>query len=149
MKKLAFAALIATTLSGCIMPTKQPPEESVVITPSDRIYLFQEPFENSAQVKVTRDIGFLGGGCFLGLLINGQLAAKLDPGERVIFYLPAGEHLLAPTWVDGRGLCGAFYTEQRAASQRRSHEIYLKEGVKKSYRIHINTDGESTVEPTE
>jgi hypothetical protein len=60
---------------------------------------------------VTRDVGLIGSGCFLGILIDSTLAAKFDPAEAATFYVEPGEHLAAPTVIGGRGLCGAFYSE--------------------------------------
>lgn len=138
---------VAVALAGCVMPTKQPPEGQIVPVPNERLHLFQEAAPGSGKVLVTRDVGMIGSGCYLGLLIDGQLAAKLDAGERATFNLPTGEHLLTVTWVKGRGLCGAFYSDESAAARRRSAEVIVREGATKSYRIHTNTDGESTVEP--
>ena len=129
------------------MPTKQPPENKVVAAPVDRLFLFQQHADGYGTIVITRDIGMVGGGCYLGLLVDGQLAAKLDTGERASFHLAPGEHIVTSTWVDGRGLCGAFYNEERAAARRRSTEIIVREGASKNYRIHTNTDGESTIEP--
>jgi hypothetical protein len=129
------------------MPTKQPPSSEVIPVPADRLMAFQESVADTGTVVITRDIGLIGGGCFLGVLIDGQLSAKLDTGERAVFHLPAGEHLLAPTWVKGKGLCGAFFDDERASARRRAAEVNVKPGVSKSYRIHTNTDGESIIEP--
>lgn len=147
MKGLLFAVVAATGLSGCVLPTKQPLDSEVAPTPSDRLLAYQDRDEGFATIVVTRDIGMIGGGCQLGVVINDKLAGKLNTGERAHFYVPPGEHLLAPTWIDGRGLCGAFYSEDRAAARRRFIEVSVASGATKRYRIHTNTDGESTIEP--
>lgn len=49
----------------------------------------------------------MGGGCHIGLEINGMLAARFSPGEAAIFYVPSAS---PPMQVIpdplGKGLCG-------------------------------------------
>ena len=142
---LALTAVLA--LTGCIMPTKQPASSEIRQAPSERILAFQNASESTGELVITRDIGLIGGACSLGVLIDGTLAAKIDTGERASFHLTPGMHLIAPTWIDGRGLCGAFYSEKSATARRRTAEVNIVTGGKKNYRIHTNTDGESTLEP--
>lgn len=143
--KTLFAALSLLLLAGCVMPTKQPLDSAVMPVPPERLLAYQTG--GDATIVVTRDIGMIGGGCYLGLLIDKTLAAKLDPGERASFSVSSGEHLVAPSWIEGKGLCGAFYSAERAEARRRATEITLKPGETKRYRIHTSTDGESTLEP--
>lgn len=146
MKNLYLAACFLG-LAGCVMPTKQPASSEIRQVPTDRLLAFQEQSATMGGIVITRDVGMVGGACFLGVLIDGTLAGKLDTGERASFYLPPGPHLIAPTWIDGRGLCGAFYSEKSASARRRTTEITTSSGGRKNYRIHTNTDGESTLEP--
>ena len=148
MKKLAASFALMAMLSGCVMPTKQPQASAVKAVPGDRLLGFQQQSDKTGTAHVTRDVGMIGAGCLLGILVDGQLAATLDTGERATLHLPAGTHLLTPSWVKGRGLCGAFYDEKRMAARRRTAEVTIVAGATKSYRIHTNTDGESTLEPT-
>lgn len=148
MKNLLLASAVALGVSACVMPTKQPQSADVRPVPADRLLAFQTRGATTGTVLVTRDIGMIGAGCYLGILVDGTLAATIDTGERVALQLPAGEHLLTPSWVKGRGMCGAFYDEKRMAARRRTAEVTIQAGATKAYRIHTNTDGESTLEPT-
>lgn len=147
MRNIALVVALSTLLSGCVMPTKQPQASDVKAVPAERLLAFQEQSDATGAALITRDVGMIGGGCFLGILVDGTLAATLDTGERATLHIPAGTHLLSPSWVKGRGLCGAFYDEKRMAARRRTTEVTIVAGATKAYRIHTNTDGESTLEP--
>ena len=148
MLKIATTVASGLMLAGCVMPTKQPVPSDISPIPMDRVFLPAAPTGNAGEVIVTRDVGLIGSKCLLGLLVDGKTAAHVGPAERVPIQLAAGRHTLTVSWIDGRGLCGAFFSEERAESRRRSIEIIVDPGQSRQYRIHTNTDGESTIEPT-
>ncbi|WP_157062733.1 MULTISPECIES: hypothetical protein [Pseudomonas] len=41
---------------------------------------------------MTRDTGFLGGGCYVAIHIDGKFAARIDTGEVAKFFLSIGGH---------------------------------------------------------
>ncbi|MBI4989945.1 MAG: hypothetical protein HZC23_14110 [Rhodocyclales bacterium] len=59
--------------------------------PSDRLLAYQENIPEYRLLIVTRDKGFQGGGCFVGLEINGVLSGRFDPEESARFYIPSSE----------------------------------------------------------
>lgn len=144
MRTVAFL-LCALALSGC-MPTKQPPAAEVVPVPADRLFPIDFSNGHTGTVTITRDVGFVGSGCYLGVLVNGQMAAHLDPGERVTLELTATRHILTATWIKGRGLCGVM-SEKSMAARRRSTEILLGIGAIQHYRIYTTTEEYPVIEP--
>jgi len=103
--KLFVTALALFALAGCA--TSPVPEEKAKPVPVDRALLLQsKPTGPYGTILVTRDTGFLGGGCFLAVHVDGQLAARIDTGEVVRFYVPVGDHLIG-MGIDksGGGLC--------------------------------------------
>lgn len=103
--KLFIGALAVAVLAGCV--TSPVPAEKAKPVPADRALLLQsKPTIPYGTIRVTRDTGFLGGGCFLAVHVDGQLAARIDTGEVVSFFVPVGDHLVG-MGVDksGGGMC--------------------------------------------
>ena len=108
MKKLLIAGVLGfgLVLSGCatapISTTLAKP------TPKERILAYQEKNDGYAEVEISRDTGFLGGGCYLSVLFRNETIGRFDPGEKATFYLPVGQWAMAvASDPDGRGLCAA------------------------------------------
>lgn len=125
---------------GCVStPT---PLSEVVLTPSERMYAFQDtPAGKYSTIVVTRDQGINTSACYIGLWVDAKLASRIDVGEQAKFYLSSGEHLLK-VGVDpqGRGLCGV--TSFVAWVQR---ETILRDGEIKYFRISINAHGQPDI----
>ncbi|MBB3806381.1 hypothetical protein FHR51_002533 [Xanthomonas arboricola] len=139
MKKIPiFAAVIA--LTACA--TKPVSDTSAIPVPADRAFLYQTALPDGGTLVVTRDAGFQGSACDVGVLIDGKDAARLKPGERVTFNLPPGEVILGAKPV-GAGLCGA-----ASDRVRRETGLVIKQGVARKYRFGIGASGEPMVEPT-
>lgn len=145
-RKLWITAMLALSAAGC-MSTKQPPAADVRDVPVDRILLTTQQSPETGQVVITRDIGMLAGGCYLGVMVDGELAAKLDRAERVTLHLPAGSHILTATYVGGRGLCGALQSDSSSAAHRRSVEITVGAGQVKRYRLMVPNEDFPLIEP--
>ncbi len=145
IKEILAVLLVAASLAGCSMPTKQPVASEITEVPRDRVEKIKEQLAPLGRISVTRDVGLLGSGCYLGLMIDGQLAARLDPGERYSVDLSAGRHLLTATFVKGRGLCG-IGSEKQAAAQRRSTEVFVDAGQNRPYRIRTG-ETDVSIEP--
>jgi hypothetical protein len=107
--------------------------------PHDRILAYQIHDEtHPCKLTVIRDQGFLGGGCYIYLYIDGTLSTKVDVGEIVSFYLSEGEHLLKVN-QDGLGLCAlnsSFWIQR---------EIFLKKDEPKVFRLYIGQNGKYDV----
>lgn len=99
---------VAFTFSGCtaMVRTEAVPQSAAKSVPTERLRAFQENHLNYALVTVTRDAGFMGGGCYIGLVVSGILAARFDPEETARFFIPAGKSEMAVVRdPEGQGLC--------------------------------------------
>jgi len=88
---LALTALLS--LAGC--SSWQPDAEDIEPVPAERVLAYQQPLENAGEVVVTRDFGLRGGGCYIAVLIDRQLAARIHVGEVVRFQVPAGARIVS------------------------------------------------------
>ena len=88
---LVFTALLS--LAGC--SSWQPDAEDIEPVPAERVVAYQQPLENGGEVVVTRDFGLRGGGCYIAVLIDRQLAARIHVGEMVRFQVPAGARIVS------------------------------------------------------
>lgn len=138
--------ILCAALCGC-MPTKQAAPDQVRDAPAERIFAIAEQKAPTGTITVVRDVGFIGGGCFLGLMVDGKIAAHLDPAERVVLQLSEGRHVLTATLVQGRGLCGALQSEKSNTARRRSTEVVVVAGQAQNYRMYTAAEGSPIVEP--
>lgn len=143
---MVVGVLVVALLGGCVQPTKQPRPDQVTAVPADRMLDFGAQAAPTGSISVTRDVGLVGAGCFLGLYVDGKPAAHFETGERAVIALSAGRHVITSRSVGGRGLCGA-NSEERQVARSHSIEIFVEAGQMRSYRIHTRTEGESTIEP--
>lgn len=134
-------ALVATmlVLLGCATTPVSPATAKRV--PAERLFAFQEATPaRSATIIVTRDSGFLGGGCFYSFTINGVHAARFDVGETAQFHVPPGEVLLRNGRDQmGRGLCAS----EEDWTQR---ETVLRAGETKYSRLSLDASGQPDVQ---
>ena len=135
-KTLTAMTLIA--LAGCA--TSPVPSAKAVKAPADRLLAYQSDLPNSGKITVIRDSGFLGGGCYATIFLNGDRAAKLDPKEKATFILPPGEWVVGAA-LEGGGLCGA--NEKRTET-----ETILKRGQEKYFRVFSAPEAGLDVRPT-
>lgn len=126
--KLFSALLSSVLLVGCA--TTPMPVDKAKITPSERVYLKTQSSPENATVVFIRDEGFLGSGVYQNLTINEEKAAAVDVGEKVMFWLPAGEYLFGVTPTDPFGGAAGFSIDQRIEA-------------KKTYMYRILIDGNS------
>lgn len=129
MHRSLFISIVATCLGGCATTYVAP---SAAFQPApDRITAFQEKSaETNATLNVTRDAGYVGGGCYLGFFVGKVLAARMAPKETASFHVLPGEHHFRvsgdPT---GRGLC------QGGENSGSTRETLIKVGETKSFRL--------------
>ena len=76
--------------------------------PDDRLLAYQEKSPEYRLLIVTRDKGPFGGGCFIGLEINGVLSGRFESEESAHFYIPSSEPAMrvVPDPL-GKGLCSS------------------------------------------
>jgi hypothetical protein len=116
-------------------------------SPPDRVLAFQTPTsDKTATLTMIRDEGFIGGGCYYAVSINGILAARLDPAEFVRFYMEPGEILIRyGRDPQGQGLCVPF----EGLDNWTQRETFLKSGEKKSFRLTIDMNGKTDIQRLE
>ena len=134
---LFVAALL---LGGCA--TTPTPTADAKSAPADRVLAFQDrPVSDAATIVLTRDSGFLGGGCFYAFWISGTLAARLGPGETSRFLLKPGEHLLrSGRDPQGQGLC------QIGQDEWTQRETILRSNEVKHFRLLIDLNGKTDIQ---
>jgi hypothetical protein len=145
MTRTTWCVMIAISffLFGCATaPVKI---DLATFAPSERILAFQSAdVDKTCQLIVVRDEGFIGSACYYALHVNGILAARLAPREKVILFIPPGEILLRVGRDPlGRGLCGAGKDEW---TQR---ETSMKAGETKYFRMTIDANGKTDIFRTE
>lgn len=141
--KIIIIGIVALIVSGCA--TSPPSLSDVRQVPRDRLLAYQDKTEKTtASITVIRDSGFIGGGCFYALSIDGRLAARLDTAEMAKFYVEPGELLLkSSSDPEGKGLCGAFPDE---FTQR---ETILRPNEIKTFRLSIDANGKTDISRSE
>ena len=137
MLRVILFGFLAACLGACA--TTPVSSSAARQAPSARLLAFQERFSNTtATLIVTRDEGFLGGGCYYSLAINGTLAARLDVGETSRFYVEPGEIVLrVGRDPEGKGLCGVGQDEWTL------RETLLRAGEFKYFRLSIDGNGKT------
>ncbi len=81
--RLSVLFLILLATAGCSSWAPEPEDISAV--PAE---------EGAGEIVVTRDFGLRGGGCYIAVLIDRELAARIHVGERARFQVPAGRNVV-------------------------------------------------------
>jgi hypothetical protein len=140
MLRIVIITAAALAMAGCVT---KPPRPDQVRTPApDRLMGFQSPSDGDATIVVTRDVGMSGSGCYGAVFMDGAVVAKLGTGERAVFHVPSGEHIVG-TWNTGSGLCG-----YREGKDRREASVRVQPGETKRFRITINPGSGVEIAPT-
>lgn len=87
--------VLALALAGCSSYRADP--ENVRAVPEDRLLGYQQPLEQGAQVVVNRDLGVMGGGCYVAIEVDRQVAARIAVGEKAHFQVPSGTRVVGIT----------------------------------------------------
>ncbi|WP_375741298.1 3-isopropylmalate dehydratase [Pseudomonas boanensis] len=90
--RMICAVLPLLALAGCSSFRADP--NQVTQVPSDRLLAYQQPVEGGGQIVVNRDMGGLGAGCYIAVLIDRQVAARIGIGEEASFQVPAGNRIV-------------------------------------------------------
>lgn len=138
-RALALMALFGA-LAGC--STTPVPFDQAKPIPGERVLAFgAKPSAPYGTIVVVRDTGFIAGGCFVSVHVDGKPAARIDTGEVVRLYVPAGDHLIGlGADQQGKGMCdwGGSLKEQTAI---------LREGQVKRFRIGGDTNSGLDIRP--
>lgn len=140
--KNAFAVLaVASVMAGC--STTPVPFDQAKAIPSERMLAFgAKPSAPYGTIVVARDTGFIAGGCFVAVYVDGRLAARIDTGEVVKLYVPAGDHLVGMgADQQGKGMCDwSGSLKEQAAS--------INDGQVKRFRIGGDTNSGLDIRPS-
>jgi hypothetical protein len=142
MKRLFLASSIVLMLSACAMDTKAVNPDAAITAPADRLIAYQSPVAGGGVITVIRDRGLASGFCYVGISIDGKLAAKLDKGEKADFQLAEGRKVIS-IMRTGAGTCGV---EEHKRAER-STEIYVTTGQHHFYRLAASSFGELHLDP--
>ncbi|WP_337262965.1 MULTISPECIES: membrane lipoprotein lipid attachment site-containing protein [unclassified Serratia (in: enterobacteria)] len=138
MRKLLFALVATAILSGCA--SSPVPLSDAKTAPADRVFLFQSPKTDSAEITIIRDGGVVGSACLITAYINGQRVANLESKEKAAFYVSPGELMLGAAF-EGAGLCNS-------GKSRQEREVVIKKGQQKVFRIYTGADAELDIKPS-
>ncbi len=121
------AVLPLLALAGCSSFQADP--ENVRAVPAERLLAYQQPLAGGGQIVVNRDLGMLGGGCYVAVLVDRQVAARIGIGESARFQVPAGNRVVG-IGIDEQDdtLCG---------KGRLRRELAVKVAVGESQRLRI------------
>lgn len=129
--RTVVSAIAVALLAGCA--TSPVPSGEADPVPSSRLFAFQAPTQENSTLIVTRDKGFVGGGCNTTVSIDGRRAAEIGPGETAAFRVDAGEHIVSAS------SCGSGLKER---------ETTIKAGSSKKFRISIDSAMSMDLSPT-
>ncbi|MCY1286521.1 hypothetical protein D9M69_369200 [compost metagenome] len=117
------------------MSSGQPYQELDPVPP-DRQSAFKEEVPGpSGEIIITRDSGFLGGGCYFAALVDGVVAARLAQGEYVKLKVKAGEHIVGlATDRQGKGMCSSGYDQFEQS-------VIVNSGETKRFRMQSGPGG--------
>lgn len=142
MHKLWLAIGITSVLAGC--GTTQTSMSEARPVPSAFVYASQNAVpQDGAKLTVVRDSGFAGGGCRVGLFVDGKRVADLEPKEMVTVHVKSGQRILGvgPAAND-RGLCSLVGSEVM-----REREAQFEPGQERYFRMSVVTSGDLDLSP--
>lgn len=132
--------LLATTLLVSLVGCATTPisTSSARDVPSPRVLnpALLERKEGFGQVVVKRDEGLSASACNSRIFANGTPVAEIAPGEKVMFYLPEGEQMLAAM---ATGICIGGLVETKASVSRSRPAVF---------RVSYGSSGEFSIQPT-
>lgn len=125
--RLICAVLPLLLLAGC--SSWKPAPEDVKPVPADRLLGYQAPLGQGGQLQVNRDFGGMGGGCYVAVLVDRKVAARIGVGEQVRFQVPVGTRVLS-IGIDEMDdtLCGM-------GRLRRELAVKVEPGSQQNFRI--------------
>ncbi|TIH07111.1 3-isopropylmalate dehydratase [Pseudomonas leptonychotis] len=125
--RLICAVLPLLLLAGC--SSWKPAAEDIKPVPADRLLGYQEPLAQGGQLQVNRDVGGMGGGCYVAVLVDRKVAARIGVSEQVQFQVPVGTRVLS-IGIDEMDdtLCGM-------GRLRRELAVKVEPGSQQQFRI--------------
>jgi hypothetical protein len=134
--RILIGALAVALLTGC--GTTPVSSKDAKPVPANRILGFQSSVKDGGTVVVTRDNGWTaGGGCYVALLVDGHVAARVGTGEVVRLQLTPGRHIVGMSGdSEGGGLCG-----MQVGQPVKESAAEIKPRETQKYRISGDTNG--------
>lgn len=131
MQRIIAVGAFLLALGGCA--TSPLPVSEARPVPAGEMYGFiGQGTKDSGRLTIFRDDGFVGSGCDVVFYIDGQRAAKIGPGQKASFILPAGEVNLGIGLAES-GLCAGAAIKTVASN--------IKPGKEVIYRISGDMQG--------
>jgi hypothetical protein len=123
----SILAALSLLLAGC--SSWEPASEYIRPVPAQRLLAYQQPQDWGGHIEVIRDFGGMGSGCYIAVLVDRQLAARIGVGERASFQVPLGTRVL------GIGIDSLDDTLCGKGRLRRELAIRVEEGSRQQFRI--------------
>ena len=131
MRRIIATGALLLALGGCATSPMRVSEARPV--PASQMYAIKsQGTQDPGRLTIFRDDGFDGAGCDVVFYIDGQRAAKIGPGQKASFVLPAGKVNLGAGLAES-GLCAGVAIKTVAANIRPRKEVI--------YRINWDTQG--------
>ena len=131
MRRIIATGALLLALGGCATSPMRISEARPV--PASEMYAIKsQGTQDPGRLTIFRDDGFDGAGCDVVFYIDGQRAAKIGPGQKASFVLPAGKVNLGAGLAES-GLCAGVAIKTVAANIRPRKEVI--------YRINWDTQG--------
>lgn len=129
--QLAMCVAAVFAIAGCA--TSSVLDADAKDVPADRLHAFQtQSLDRSVRITITRDSGYLGAACNLGVKIDGKLAAGIGASEQAKFFVDPGTHSIVLT-AYGHGICRNF--------SDKGLETTVSVGRDRRYRISTDNSG--------
>ena len=134
---------VAFVLIGCT--TSPVTSDKAKPVPVERILAFKTNIHNGSTIVITRDSGFLaGGGCFMSILIDGKIAARIDTSETVSLYVEPGRHIVGISGDPlGGGLC-----HSKTSNPIKESSTEINTGEIQKFRILGDTNSGLDIRPS-
>ena len=134
MKSL-FISTLVIFLSACT--TTQVSSSAAHETPPDRLLGFQKTDSpNFAEIMIIRDKGIAASSCYYGVLIDQNLAARMDVSEKASFKVLPGERIVKIIRdPQGKGLC-------RVGDDQVEKKLTLQAGQVQKFRLTLDLSGQ-------
>ncbi|WP_417663453.1 3-isopropylmalate dehydratase [Pseudomonas sp.] len=102
--RLMYAVLPMLVLTGCSSYKTHP--DQITQIPEDRMFEYQRAEQDSGNIIINRDMGFIGGGCYVAFKLDRKLAARIGIGETATFSVAPGRHIVGIAIdEEGESLC--------------------------------------------
>ncbi|MBU0807231.1 MAG: 3-isopropylmalate dehydratase [Gammaproteobacteria bacterium] len=125
--RLIGAVLPLLLLAGC--SSWKPAPEDIKPVPAERLLGYQATLGQGGELRVNRDFGGMGSGCYVAVLVDRTVAARIGVGEQVRFQVPSGTRVLS-IGIDEMDdtLCGK-------GRLRRELAVKVQPGSQQDFRI--------------